>query len=97
MTLLKILNQKLLLLEVMKFELTHIFYFLTKKKIDNISYERQINEEKKIKTIQDTFGSIRDLIILGCRNFSYDYFSAKTKSVSSSKRKIEFLNFLPNQ
>ena len=72
-----------------------IFYFLTKKKIDNISYERQINEEKKIKTIQDTFGSIRDLIILGCRNFSYDYFSAKTKSVSSSKRKIEFLNFLP--
>jgi len=72
-----------------------VFYFLTKKKIDNISYERQINEEKKIKTIQDTFGSIRDLIILGCRNFSYDYFSAKTKSVSSSKRKIEFLNFLP--
>ncbi len=72
-----------------------VFYFLTKKKIDNISYERQISEEKKIKTIQDTFGSIRDLIILGCRNFSYDYFSAKTKSVSSSKRKIEFLNFLP--
>ena len=26
-----------------------VFYFLTKKKIDNISYERQINEEKKNK------------------------------------------------
>lgn len=72
-----------------------IFYFLTKKKIKVISYERQINEEKKIKTIQDAFGNIRDLIILKCRNISYDYFSEQTKRVSNSRRKIEFLNSLP--
>ncbi len=72
-----------------------IFYFLTKKKIVKISYDRQIGEEKRIKTIQDTFGSIKDLIVLGCRDFSYNYFSLKTKSVSKSKKKIEFYNFLP--
>ena len=50
---------------------------------------------KKIKTIQDAFGNIRDLIILKCRNISYDYFSDQTKKVSNSRRKIEFLNSLP--
>ena len=72
-----------------------IFYFFTKKRIEKISYDRQIGEEKRIKTIQDTFGSIKDLIVLGCRDFSYNYFSLKTKSVSKSKKKIEFFNFLP--
>ena len=72
-----------------------IFYFFTKKKNKKISYERQTNEEKKIKTIQDAFGNIRDLIILKCRNISYDYFSDQTKKVSNSRRKIEFLNSLP--
>ena len=67
-----------------------IFYFFTKKKIKKISYERQTNEEKKIKTIQNAFGNIRDLIILKCRNISYDYFSDQTKKVSNSRRKMNF-------
>lgn len=72
-----------------------IFFLVTKKQIKNISSERQIYEEKKIKTIQDAFASIRDLVILRCRNISYNYFAKQTGIVSVSKRKIEFLNYLP--
>ena len=71
------------------------FYFFTKKKINKFADARHEGENSRIKILQDSFGSIKDLIILKIRNFSFEKFSLKTHIVSTAKGKMEFINFLP--
>jgi ABC-type bacteriocin/lantibiotic exporter with double-glycine peptidase domain len=71
------------------------FYFFTKSKINKFGKDRQEGENLRIKILQDSFGSIKDLIILKTRNFSFEKFSFKTNIVSTAKGKMEFINFLP--
>ena len=40
------------------------FYFFTKTKINKLGKARQEGENSRIKILQDSFGSIKDLIIL---------------------------------
>ena len=77
------------------FFIISFFYLFTKKKINKLSEARQGGENLRVKILQDGFGGIRDLIILKKRNFSFEKFSNKTNIVSSSKGKMEFINFLP--
>ena len=82
---------------VFVFALTIIsfFYFFTKKKINKFAEARQEGENLRIKVLQDSFGSIKDLIILKNRKLSFEKFSQKTNTVSSAKGNMEFINFLP--
>lgn len=75
--------------------LLSFYYFFSKRYLRNIGSERQFNENKKIKTLQESIGGIRDLILLNQRENFIEIFNKSTSEASNSKSKIEFINYLP--
>ena len=91
-----ILNFKVFLL-CLCFSLITFFIYLnaTKKKLKYFGELRNNLENKRIKTVQNTFLMFKELIIYDKKNFFKDRFSSENKIFCDASKQILILEFLP--
>ena len=72
-----------------------LFYYLTKKPIRNISVQRDIFENLKVKIISESLGSIKEIILYNKISFFYDRFKIITNNCSEFIVKLALLQQIP--
>lgn len=91
-----ILNFKVFLLCLCLSLITFFIYlYATKKKLKYFGELRNNLENKRIKTVQNTFSMLKELIIYDKKNFFKDRFSLENKKFCDASKQILILEFLP--
>jgi ABC-type multidrug transport system fused ATPase/permease subunit len=74
-----------------------LVYLPSKKFIKKYSYIRQINEEKRIQDLNETFGNFKYIKILSLENFFLKFFSAQNILINKSIFVMSFIAALPSK
>ena len=72
-----------------------LYVFFTRKKINIISIERQINESKRLKTLQHSLNGIKEIKIANSENFFSNIFKIHNEKTNNAKNLHEFLSIIP--
>mgnify|MGYP001287431217 CR=1 FL=1 len=72
-----------------------VFYIFTKKIISNLGIKLVIAQKEKMKVLNESLKSIKEIIIFRVSDYFYKIFSLKSMEAASHGYKMSFINRLP--
>ena len=77
------------------FTSSYLFYLATSNRVTKFGKDRLYHEGKRIYTIQESIGAIRDIIIRGKEDFFLNEFDFHNKKTALNERNYDFVRTLP--